>query len=279
MKSKKLLALLLAAVTTLSMTSMTSFAFEQSEILGSFFEFYLNGAFEGFVLYPQTEGEMIAGPDDYSVMPASEADTGGKLDTPDPRVVYIVAQFADGKTQSGTGYFISNRVVATSAHIVFKGKSEELPSKITIYPGLDDVPMYTDKYYTGMSVVTNGLYHNPDDDQIHDYALIPINETANVGYFGFTGEHATDEEVKTIGYPQDDLWHQHESNGKITEIYDNILMTDLISQPGQSGSPLFDKDYLSHGLLRGSDENHHAGFIKIDKDIFNLFLKYRNKYK
>ena len=54
-------------------------------------------------------------------------------------------------------------------------------------------------------------------------------------------------------------------------------MTDLTSSPGQSGSPLFDDGNLIHGILHGHDpDTNKAGFLKIDKVIFTLFLKYRN---
>lgn len=274
MKSKKILALLLALTTTISMTSITSFAAER-ELLGYFSQYFLDtGRYIGYPL-TSVDTDLIAKADEYSLMPSSmDDDNRYELDVPDPRVVYVVAEFETGKDQCGTGFFISDQVVATSAHIITNDE-DYFPNKVTIYPGLDDLPLYSDNYYKGESVVVSTKYFSPNDTA-YDYALVTLSEPANVGYFGFTGEHSVGEKVKTIGYPQEHLYHQYGCDGEITNILSNFLMADLKSSHGQSGSPLFDDNNLVHGVLRGSDfTTNEVGFVKIDRTIFTLFLAYR----
>lgn len=276
MKSKKILALLLAFITIFNLTSITSFA-KRPEDLGVFCQYYLDThIFCGYLLRADVDDEINTEANEYSTMPLLD-DNRYELTTPDSRVAFIKAEFADGSIQEGTGFFISDRVLATSAHIVLNTDLEnDLPDKVTVYPGLDDLPLHSDNYYKGESIVYPGGYYDPDNSEF-DYALITLYETADVGYFGITKEHYEGEKVNTIGYPQEHLYHQYGCNGVITQIYPNYLMADMISSPGQSGSPLFDNNNLAHGILRGSDiDTDEAGFLKFDRINYTLFKRYIN---
>ncbi|RHB42098.1 serine protease [Enterocloster aldenensis] len=274
MKSKKILTLLLALIAIFNLTSITSFAKGQ-EYLGSFGQYYLDTQiYCGYLLPADTDDRMTIEADDYSPMPLLD-DNRYELATPDPRVAFIKVEFSDGSTQGGTGFFISDRVLATSAHIVL-GTDFELPVKIIVYPGLDDLPLYSDNYYTGESIVFPVSYFEPDDFK-SDYALITTYETADVGYFGITTEHSEGSNVKTIGYPQEYLFHQYGCDGIIKQINPNHLMSDIVTSPGQSGSPLFDDNNLAHGILRGHDlDTNEAAFLKFDRINFTLFQRYIN---
>lgn len=275
MKSKKILTLLLALLAIFNLTSITSFAKGQ-EYLGVFGQYYIDThKLCGYLLKADADDSMATETDEYSPMPLLD-DNRYELTTPDPRVAFIKVEFSDGSTQGGTGFFISDRVLATSAHIVLNTDiNDDLPVKITVYPGLDELPLYSDDYYTGESIVYPGDYYEPDNSKA-DYALITIYETADVGYFGISKEHSEGDKIKTIGYPQQYLYHQYGCDGVITQIYPNFLETDMVGSPGQSGSPLFDDNNLAHGIFRGwnPEAENAATFLKFDRINYTLFSRY-----
>lgn len=280
MKSKKILALLLALITITSSTLITSFAQDREFLY--YGQYYLDT--EIYCGYP-----LSSDGSDKITVEASKSDKAAplsssvnndnryKMANPDPRIAYLVAEYPDGSTQAGTGFFISDRVVATCAHVIINTDNDDyFPDKVTVYSGIRGPLLVSEHEYTGESVVVSTKYNSPNDYK-YDYALVTIYETADVGYFGFTQEHNEGDNVRSIGYPEEDLFNQYGCDGSIEHIYPDILMTDLTSSHGHSGSPLFDNDNITHGILHGSDpDTHKAGFLKIDKTIFALFLKYRN---
>jgi len=94
-----------------------------------------------------------------------------ELDIPDPRVVYVVAEFETGDDQCGTGFFISDQVVVTSAHIITNDE-DYFPNKVTIYPGLDDLPLYSDNYYLILVLLHFAFLFNKKKKGHHPFLLL-----------------------------------------------------------------------------------------------------------
>lgn len=151
--------------------------------------------------------------------------------------------WASGKKDTGTGFFINKRCIATSGHVVFK-KKHGWAKSITVVPGMSgrNAPfgsIVSDKFYS-----VYGWFRDNDKDYDHGCIILPSNSMYQK-VRGFFKHKATVglPTIHTCGYPYDKSrikpntqWYSRGKSNKRTE-FRFFYMAD--TNRGHSGSPVW----------------------------------------
>lgn len=172
----------------------------------------------------------------------------------------------DKKTRYGTGFLEGPNLLVTAAHCVYANPNSDnaydpnprFPDVINVYAGIHS------KYQVGMDyryrasakIINIEKKYKNTPSQKWDWCALELDRNLGdqIGYYGKIGNwFSAGASVFSYGYPKNLLFGMYEAKGKMNSLSNGIYMTDLDSNNGQSGSPIF---------MRSSDgESYVCGIL------------------
>jgi hypothetical protein len=125
-------------------------------------------------------------------------------------------------------------------------------------------------------------------DSTYDIAILKLNQPlgSKTGYFGYTTSFAAGDSFQTAGYPRvvqgiDPSWCMWKTSGTISSIQNGLIISDLDTSGGQSGSPAYNKYYQAIGIVTGHYKNTDYGHIitPITSDSFQWIQNINQNYQ
>lgn len=233
--------------------------------------------------------------------------TEERLPAPYPRLKPWVAicetdsRFPSGGQLWGTAFLITDRILLTAGHNVYKQGTKELASTVNVWFGgskstgtfgqITNFP----RQYQSQKVYINSLYKSGDQSGDWDYGVILLTEPIRFnGLAAMASIESTSASVlanKTMylsGYPKDHAGTQWYSSGVVKAFNQRQLTYQIDTEEGQSGSPLWiplapelgqkgfnGTAYAIH--IRGGSCDNRARII--DVDVMNLVQEAINDSK
>ncbi|MEB8141400.1 trypsin-like serine peptidase [Mammaliicoccus sciuri] len=184
--------------------------------------------------------ESIIGPDDRKIVKDISK-------MPNRSIVFIKSYIDDRRYYSGTGFMIDDYKVITAAHVITSELLDYPVRKIIIEAG------YKDEKATFGTANVIKAYVTPEwknfRNHFFDMALLIIDKPLGkeLGKLNIIDEATLGEFISTTGYPGSNKnnidkikkGNQYYSSGKIVNITKNKIYYDSDTEPGQSGSPVF----------------------------------------
>ncbi|WP_185160436.1 trypsin-like peptidase domain-containing protein [Mammaliicoccus sciuri] len=189
------------------------------------------------------QGESIIGPDDRKLVKDINQ-------FPNKSIVHIRSYINDYNYISGTGFMIDDYSVLTAAHVITSKYKDIEINKVLVYAGYkDEIPTL------GISRVIK-TYVAPEwlnkRNSYYDMALLILDRPLGkeLGKLNLTDKLTLGEFISTIGYPGSHEGNidkikpgnQYFSSGEIVNITKNKIYYDSDTEPGQSGSPVFNSN-------------------------------------
>ncbi|GHT05949.1 serine protease [Bacteroidia bacterium] len=174
----------------------------------------------------------------------------------------------NGRQDWATGFFISERCVATAGHCVFY--NGQWAKSVTVIPGanLEGYPTRWGEAKATVLRSVKGWVRDGDAEYDYGAIILPDDTLHNrlrgtMGYAEYRPEHAKEVELSGYPYSIDKLQEQYHVKGKIDRVEANRLYYTIDTEAGQSGSPLFVREgdkCVVVGVHRGANktetENH-----------------------
>ncbi|TFY88968.1 serine protease [Pseudomonas kairouanensis] len=190
----------------------------------------------------------------------------------------VVEGVHPGRQLLGTGWLAGPHTVITAGHNLFNPETNNGATRITVVPGRDGDVAPFDYYVAGDFRVHQGWYESGNQHQ--DVGVVWLQKPLGkrLGWFGiasYSDKDLVDLIVNTAGYPADKrIGTQWFNAGRIDSVDADTLYYGLDTQPGQSGSPVFQFDAQSRRVALavhayGADDRNQG--IRINDEIYDLF--------
>ena len=166
----------------------------------------------------------------------------------------------------GTGSLVSPILLLTNNHVLPKAEvAEGSKVEFSFQDGLDGRPL-TPRSFD----LDPGRFFLTDDDL--DFALVAVRATpAELDDFGFNrltedgGETIVGEFVTIVQHPGGKKKQVALRENRIVDVLDSFLHYEADTEPGSSGSPVFDDRWqvicLHHASVRAPDRTELGGFV------------------
>ncbi|RAU96861.1 serine protease [Paenibacillus sp. YN15] len=194
-------------------------------------------------------------------------------------IAFLEIHWPNGQTSRGTGFFISDDVLATAGHCVYNSSKGGWASSISVSPSIDGS-------YAPFGTVQGTYFHTSDTyisegTAAYDYGVIEVgnNLGSQTGYFGYGVESSIyGLNVTITGYPGDHLKEQWTASGTITSsnyLYYRIYYA-IDTESGQSGAPVYKSGNIAVGIHTdgttiGNPENSGVRFTSSLKNWLDTF--------
>lgn len=220
---------------------------------------------EGF----QVEGiatNMIIGEDETTPVPEMLMNN-----TPYSAIGRVRATFSDGTIAEGTGFLFGPNDVATAAHVLYQ--NGYVAQKVNFWlPGVGG-PV---AYYEGRELVIPTEYKTGYSVN-YDWGMFHINSNIGntKGYLGWTQNISINTTVQVIGYASSRMIM---AGRQIKEVTDHMILYDVDTLPGQSGSPVLNRmaGDVVVGIHDGPLYQLNQG-CRVTPVMATLLSKYRNE--
>lgn len=173
----------------------------------------------------------------------------------------------DGRVAGfGTGSLVSPVLLLTNNHVLPKAEvAEQSKIEFSFQDGLDGRPLTPQSFE-----LDPGRFFLTDDDL--DFALVAVRATpAELGDFGFNrltedgGETIVGQFVTIVQHPGGKKKQVALRENRIVDVLDSFLHYEADTEPGSSGSPVFDDRWqvicLHHASVRAPDRTELGGFV------------------
>ncbi|HDJ2962282.1 TPA: serine protease [Staphylococcus aureus] len=156
----------------------------------------------------------------------------------------------------GTGFIVGKNTIVTNKHIVSRLK---VGNYVTAHPN--------DEYNNGGVYKIKEIiqYTGKEDIAIVHVEDIAINHKSKkfkeqTSILKIASEAKENERISIVGYPEKykNKLHMYESTGKVLSVKGNTIVSDTFTEPGNSGSAVFNSKYEVVGV-------HFAGNAPKDK--------------
>lgn len=221
--------------------------------------------------------ESVIGPDDRKIVKDIKK-------FPNRSIVFIKSYYDDINYSSGTGFIIDDNAVLTAAHVITSDFKDIEIKKITISAG------YKEEKETLGSARVIKTYVKPEwknfRNPLFDLALLILDKPLGkeLGKLKLSDKAKLGEFVSTSGYPGQNknnvqnirAGNQYYSSGEIEYITKNKLYYNLDTEPGQSGSPVFnDKNDViaihTNGFNKNSSLKYNSGIRLSSENIETIY--------
>ena len=238
------------------------------------------------------EGSSIVGTDDR--VPISDISKA-----PYNSMVNIIAEFSYGQT-SGTGFFISDHVVATAAHCVYDADRKEYAKSVSIYvPTKNNTwggPYKIDKIeinprYISWVVGDLDLSGSLTDDYAALILNAPLSKDLYPDYWkNFRlykeGTLTDGMSLNLAGVLPKNGRTVYMGTGKLLRSNQFVMIYDMDSEGGMSGGPVYKEstnkigawNYDVYGIHNAVyDRNKENGAVRITDEVYNWYTNIMNK--
>jgi endonuclease G len=223
--------------------------------------------------------EVLVGPH-AEFLPAHFLEEGAKVQKAVTRVVVPGVGF-------GTGFLVSPSLLITNNHVLPREEvARRARFEFNYQLNFDGNPEQMDTY----SMAPNGAFHtNPT----LDYTIVQLAPSSSAGPPGRRWEYlrlrvrkmAEGQRCNIIQHPRARYKEVALHDNKITNIYTNVIRYRTDTEPGSSGSPVFDNEWelIAVHHARGDEDPQNRNVwlnnegIRLDKIIADLQNHYRGK--
>lgn len=174
----------------------------------------------------------------------------------------IVTSLEDGRVRYGTGCLVSPRLLLTNHHV--------LPTAENAINTIVEFDFQVDLTGTPLKVhrfeLDPGVFFFNDKDL--DYALVAVAERSDTGkllggygwcpLFKEEGKIVLGNSVNVVQHPRGEMKQIVIRENKLVDLLDDVLHYEGDTEPGSSGSPVFNDQWEIVGL-------HHSGVAKMDR--------------
>ncbi|HAR4471247.1 TPA: serine protease [Staphylococcus aureus] len=152
---------------------------------------------------------------------------------------------------AATGFVVGKNTILTNRHVV---KDVQVGSTVLAHPnGEND----TGGYYKVKKVIPYAGSADLAIVQVEEDSVYPKNKkfSENTEILTLASEAKANERVAMVGYPAPykNKHHMYQSTGTILSIVGNKLTSDVFSEGGNSGSPVFNNKNEVVGVQYGGD--------------------------
>lgn len=293
---KRIIIFLATIVLCISMFSTTVFAYETETSSVSAFTAGSAGMFcldENNVEHFISADEILA----YNVPKAYSApsyDPPGMESTFDmgmtttakyPKIVLVQATFnytdKPSETRYSTGSFCGPKGILTCAHGVYDKEKDMWASEVCVMTKYN-YGAWENKYYS-KEVFIGSEFKKTDRD---DWAIITINETSKVGYYGFSAAESADEvdrlPVTLLGFSPYEFDRELMKSDGVLKVsrtlgraLPHVYSTCKVSE-GMSGGPYLEDNTWIRGLVRAKHSSESQGLL-INKWLYNVLYEYSGR--
>jgi V8-like Glu-specific endopeptidase len=220
--------------------------------------------------------EVIIGKDDRVRMQNTKA-------IPWKRICHLQIEAQNGSRFLGTGALIGPRTVVTAGHCVFLHDAGGWAKSITVSPGRNSGSFPFGKAKAIQLHTVKGWKDNKNRQ--YDYGAITIGPGINMSpasAFGFAAlpdSAIRGKKLNTAGYPGDKpagtMWYH---GMKVKSLQPRVLVYDIDTMGGQSGSPLWIKQNgkrVQVGIHTNGMASGNSG-TRITLPVFNNLKKWRS---
>ncbi len=203
-----------------------------------------------------------------------------------PGVVQVTTDLGNGYIGLGTGFVVSDHVIATAAYVVYD-RDDDGALKISSINFVDKSGETIQKIsdVNEYHIPTNYVYANDDDAINYDYALIYVDEDLsdytcfNLGFMlegyngevsvtGFQGSDNADTGAKLSGKPAT-------ATGNVVSMTDYRCTYNADTTPGVSGAPVYvtTKSYngaISYSVIAIHTHSGNSG-VRITTNILQFY--------
>lgn len=201
-------------------------------------------------------------------------DVSNVLESPYRRVVRVHINFPNTKGQ-GSGAFISDDTILTSAHNLYNSDYGGWATSVSVYVMGAGTSYINAKEFAVPRdwVETNGPIN-------HDIGVIKLEESLGLknGWFGLSQENKLGLPITLTGFHGDNPWTMKTESGTITEVSTHHFSYLLDVIKGSSGSPVYNNNGQIVGINGYSNQNNSTAInTKGDHYNFAHYLAFEGK--
>lgn len=299
MSFKKLISLVVAVTMVCTCTCFAASAeFKVSDSSYQILTGYRDGSPEKIrTYYPQNKMTSMANKikeaycpphlkDDSSIAPKA---TRSKVDAsqyPYCAIGYMVTYYdtdgngtIDTEIRGTTASLQAPDILISAAHCFFDSSLGGWPVSMEFHPAKNSSG-YSESEADWVSASISQAYADgPGWVSQEDWVIIQIDQPLGKTY-GWFGLHGCSEvevnavNVELSGYPEDKGGEQWRSAGKFTGIDNNVMIHNMYSIGGLSGSPVFDSEYSVYAIhILDYGTVHQGGATRMNDWLFGMIVE------
>ena len=170
----------------------------------------------------------------------------------------------------GTGFYVYSNLFLTAGHNVYNMDLLLYASTILIYRYQNASSLGSTYYATTFWYVPAQFTVNLNPD--YDWAIIRSTSAASTSWFGYsyTSSSITNKSVASAGYPGIYSYYMKSTSGTMSSTSAYQFSSTLSCYEGQSGSPVYDSNYIVWGELQSRDSNYNGLGCRITSSIYSM---------
>lgn len=225
-------------------------------------------------------------PNQYGISPSSIIGGDERVEVSNPSafpnstVAYLEAEFPDGTLGIGTAFVWYKDLALTAGHCIYDSEHGGWATKVTIWPGKKGFGAWNNPYGTAQASqmhISTSFMNNGTATE--DWGLLELNREIgnNCGWRGiaYSEDYSgfLNQNVTLAGYPSTHRYYQYQATGAVKITSSSKLYYDIDTEPGQSGSPIWDSAGYCigihvHGTYTGMQWNSCTNITKSKFEFF-----------
>ena len=213
---------------------------------------------------PETEPELPEEPEERTVFDMDNRVTVKNTgEYPYSAIAYMVVKGKCGCGWTGSGFMVDRNKLLTAAHCLVCSKHSEWAKSITFYFGFRNKSSYRYKYNGKWTAYAGNLFRDREYSVDWDYGCVKLYK--NVGdkvgwlgsYWGMSDSQIANQFLYVAGYRDGVLKYDY---GFADAKSSQHIKYRMDTQPGNSGGPVFTRDYYAIGINIAENDSHNTGY-------------------